>query len=147
MTILYTTYVIDIYEYMWVYERGGCVCVFWIVRILNNTAWYVHVHIRTYTYICMYVSYTASFNYDVWISFFVLCKFLANQRVISQPSAISGGRPLEDWQSAVGWGDAGFEPGAAGQQTVKRYHWAPMPPFMNNSIFTGKSPFSRFVFM
>jgi hypothetical protein len=25
-------------------------------------------------------------------------------------------QPPEDWQSAVGWGDAGFEPGTAGKQ-------------------------------
>jgi hypothetical protein len=34
-----------------------------------------------------------------------------------QPSAIPGGNPPEDWQSAMGWGDAGFEPGTAGQQS------------------------------
>ncbi len=28
-----------------------------------------------------------------------------------------GGNPPEDWQSAVGWGDAGFEPGTVGQQS------------------------------
>ncbi len=27
-----------------------------------------------------------------------------------------GGNPPGDWQSAVGWGDVGFEPGTAGQQ-------------------------------
>ncbi len=37
--------------------------------------------------------------------------------VSPQPSAIPGGNPLEDWQSAVGWGDAGFEPETAGQQS------------------------------
>jgi hypothetical protein len=34
-----------------------------------------------------------------------------------QPAAIPGGNPPEDWLSAVGCGDAGFEPGTAGQQS------------------------------
>jgi hypothetical protein len=56
--------------------------------------------------------------------------FLGNQRFIfrdfflccpSQRSAHSqvpslGGNPPGEWQSAVGRGDAGFEPGTAGQQ-------------------------------
>jgi hypothetical protein len=37
--------------------------------------------------------------------------------VSPQPSAILGGNPPGDWQSAVGWGDAEFEPGTAGQQS------------------------------
>jgi hypothetical protein len=63
--------------------------------------------------------------------FFFLCMFLANQRFIFcnfllccplQRSARSqvpsqGGNPPGDWQSAVGWGDAGFEPWTAGQQS------------------------------
>ncbi len=37
--------------------------------------------------------------------------------VSPQPSAIpGGGNPPEDWLSAVGWGDARFEPETAGQQ-------------------------------
>jgi hypothetical protein len=38
--------------------------------------------------------------------------------VSPQPSAIPGGNPPGDGQSAVGWGDDGFEPGTAGQQTA-----------------------------
>jgi hypothetical protein len=34
-----------------------------------------------------------------------------------RPSAIPGGNPPGDGQSTVGWGDAGFEPGTAGQQS------------------------------
>ncbi len=37
--------------------------------------------------------------------------------VSPQPSAIPGGNPPGDWQSAVGWGNAIFEPGTAGQQS------------------------------
>ncbi len=37
--------------------------------------------------------------------------------VSPQPSALPGGNPPEDWQSAVGWGGAGFEPGTAGLQS------------------------------
>ncbi len=42
-------------------------------------------------------------------------------------------QPTNDWQSAVGWGDAGFEPGTAGQQSGAlshhaSHHWATMPP-------------------
>ncbi len=33
--------------------------------------------------------------------------------VSPQPSAIPGGNPPGDWQSAVDWGDDGFEPGTA----------------------------------
>ncbi len=50
---------------------------------------------------------------------FISCNFLLccpSTEVSPQPSAIRGGNPLGDWQSAVGWGDAGFEPGTAGQQ-------------------------------
>jgi hypothetical protein len=34
-----------------------------------------------------------------------------------QQSAIPGGNPPGDWQSAVGWGDTGLEPGTVGQQS------------------------------
>jgi hypothetical protein len=34
-----------------------------------------------------------------------------------RPSAIPGGNPPGDGQSAVGWGDTGFKPGTAGQQS------------------------------
>jgi hypothetical protein len=37
--------------------------------------------------------------------------------VSPRPSAIPGGNSPGDGQSAVGWGDAGFEPGTAGQQS------------------------------
>ncbi len=37
--------------------------------------------------------------------------------VSPRPSAIPDGNPPGDSQSAVGWGDAGFEPGTAGQQS------------------------------
>ncbi len=37
--------------------------------------------------------------------------------VSPQPSAIRGGNPPGDWQSAVGWGDTRFEPRTAGQQS------------------------------
>ncbi len=37
--------------------------------------------------------------------------------VSPRPSAIPGGNPPGDGQSAVGWGVAGFEPGTAGQQS------------------------------
>ncbi len=37
--------------------------------------------------------------------------------VSPRPSAISGGNPPGDGQSAVGWGYAGFEPETAGQQS------------------------------
>jgi hypothetical protein len=60
---------------------------------------------------------------------FFLYIFLENQRflflnfsplsplteVSLQPTAIPGGKPPGDRQSAVGWGDTGFKPGTAGQ--------------------------------
>jgi hypothetical protein len=47
--------------------------------------------------------------------------------VSPQPSAIPGGNPPGDWQSAVGWGDTGIEPRTADNSLV-RYHWATTPP-------------------
>jgi hypothetical protein len=38
--------------------------------------------------------------------------------VSPRPSAIPGGNPPGDGQSAVGWGDTGFEPGTAGQHII-----------------------------
>ncbi len=46
---------------------------------------------------------------------FIIFSSVALTEVSPQPSAIPGGNPPEDWQSAVGWEDAGFEPGTAGQ--------------------------------
>ncbi len=46
---------------------------------------------------------------------FVIFSSVALTEVSPQPSAIQGGNPPGDWPSAVGWGDAGFEPGTAGQ--------------------------------
>ncbi len=54
--------------------------------------------------------------------------FLANQKYIfllccpltevsPEPSTIPGGNQPGDWPSAVGWGDARFEPGTARQQS------------------------------
>jgi hypothetical protein len=63
--------------------------------------------------------------------------------VSPRPSAIPDGNPSGDSQSAVGWGDAGFEPGTAGQQSSAlplshhasrplshhaSHHWATTPP-------------------
>ncbi len=45
---------------------------------------------------------------------FVIFSSVAPQRGQPTPSSIPGGN---DWQSAVGWGDATFEPGTAGQQS------------------------------
>ncbi len=52
----------------------------------------------------------------MFLVFFVIFSSVALTEVSSQASAIPGGNPPGDWQSAVGWGDAGFEPGTAGQQ-------------------------------
>ncbi len=49
-------------------------------------------------------------------SFFVIFSSVAAE-VSPQPRAIPGGNPPGDWQSAVGWGDARYEPGTAGQQS------------------------------
>jgi hypothetical protein len=46
---------------------------------------------------------------------FLLC-FPSQSSACSQVPS-QGGNPLGDWESAVGWGDAGFEPGTAGQQS------------------------------
>ncbi len=46
-------------------------------------------------------------------SFFLCCP---SQRSARSQVPSLGGNPPGDWQSVVGWGDAGFEPGTAGQQ-------------------------------
>ncbi len=46
-------------------------------------------------------------------NFFLCCP---SQRSARSQVPSLGGNPPGDWQSAVGWGDAGFEPGTAGQQ-------------------------------
>jgi hypothetical protein len=46
-------------------------------------------------------------------NFFLCCPSQRSPR--SQVPSL-GGNPPGDWQSAVGWGDAGFKPGTAGQQ-------------------------------
>jgi hypothetical protein len=48
--------------------------------------------------------------------FFHIFSSVTLTEVSRKPSAISGGNPPDDWQSAVGWGDAECEPGTAGQQ-------------------------------
>jgi hypothetical protein len=50
--------------------------------------------------------------------------------VSPQPSAIPGGNPPGDRQSAVGWGNAGFEPGTAGQQSGTLNSTLNIFPFM-----------------
>ncbi len=47
-------------------------------------------------------------------NFFLCCP---SQRSACSQVPSQGGNPPEDWQSAVGWGDARFEPGTAGQQS------------------------------
>ncbi len=72
-------------------------------------------------------------------NFFLCCP---SQRSARSQVPSQGGNPQGDWQSAVGWGDAGFEPGTAGQQSgalplsyhasLLRYHaslWATTPPY------------------
>jgi hypothetical protein len=67
--------------------------------------------------------------------------FLAKQRFITeispQPSAIPGGNPPEDWQSAVGWGDTRIKPGTTGQQSgvLLLSHHASHPSLRNLLFF------------
>ncbi len=63
-----------------------------------------------------------SFLYVFWgtSGYFIVIFFSPLSRlteVSPQPSAIPGGNPPQDWQSAMDWGDAGFKPGTAGQQS------------------------------
>ncbi len=72
-----------------------------------------------------------SYSYKVFFFFFFFPLYVFGEPAVhfrnfflccpSQRSARSqvpslGGNPPGDWQSAVGWGDAGFKPGTAGQQ-------------------------------
>jgi hypothetical protein len=66
--------------------------------------------------------------------FGIFASLLLLTEVSPQPSAYPGSNPPGDWQSAVGWGDTGFEPGTAGNQSGAlplSYHaslnWATMP--------------------
>jgi hypothetical protein len=54
---------------------------------------------------------------ELAVHFSQFCPLLPLTEVSPRPSAIPGGNPPGDGQSAVGWGDAGFEPGTAGQQS------------------------------
>ncbi len=61
--------------------------------------------------------------------------------VSQQLSAIPGGNPPGDWQSAVGWGDPGFEPGTAGQQSGMlplSHHASLEPPRLPENITEAK---------
>jgi hypothetical protein len=78
---------------------------------------------------CQGIIWILHYDEDIWGMwrnfFFFLCfcqtsgsfssfsPLLPLTEVSPQPSAIRGGNPSGDWQSAVGWGDTGFEPGTA----------------------------------
>ncbi len=73
-------------------------------------------------------------------NFFLCCP---SQRSARSQVPSLGGNPPGDWQSAVGWGDAGFEPGTAGQQPGAlslSYHASQVSNFwLDNSNSTLKS--------
>jgi hypothetical protein len=92
------------------------------------TAWALHAvgsvcrSVAAMVVLCLMIDQ----NLCILLYFFFLYMFLAFSwfsplspltGVSPQPSAIPGGNPPEDWQSAVGWGGAGYEPGTAGQQS------------------------------
>ncbi len=54
-------------------------------------------------------------------TFLIIFSSVAPPKVSPQPSAISGGNPPDDWQSAMGWGDAEFDPGLKDNSQV-HYH-------------------------
>ncbi len=67
----------------------------------------------------LYVTYFFSFIcfWQTRGSFLQFSPLLPLTEVCQQPRAIPDGNPPGDWQSAVAWGDAGFEPGTAGQHS------------------------------
>jgi hypothetical protein len=75
---------------------------------------------RKWSEMIIVINPNIQFNYTIiqYIEFFF---FIFHNFLLCCPSqrssAILGGNPPGDWQSAVGWGDAGFEPGTAGQQS------------------------------
>jgi hypothetical protein len=81
----------------------------------------IYIDIYLHIYIYMYITIPFFFFICFWRtsgSFLIIFSSVAPHR--GQPAAkcaIPGGNPPEDWQSAVGWGDTGFEPGTAGQQS------------------------------
>ncbi len=82
-----------------------------VVRLLLQRYFTFRLHI---TFFSLYVFGEP----EVHFRNFLLC--CPSQRS-AWPSAIAVGNPSGDWQSAVGWGVAGFEPGTAGQ-SLARYH-------------------------
>ncbi len=67
----------------------------------------------------------------MFFGIFVIFSLSPLTEVSSQASAIPGGNPPGDWQSAVGWVDGGFEPGTAGQQSSAlplSHHTFPIEP-------------------
>ncbi len=71
----------------------------------NNIAW-----LETFVFLYMFFGEPA-------VHFSQFFPLLPLTEVSPWPSAIPDGNPQGDRQSAVGWGDAGFEPGTAGQQS------------------------------
>jgi hypothetical protein len=63
-----------------------------------------------HTFFSLYVFGEPAVHFRI---FFLCCP---SQRSARSQVPSLGGNPPGHWQSAVGWGDAGFEPGTAGQQ-------------------------------
>jgi hypothetical protein len=70
-----------------------------------------------------------------WFNFVIFSILLTLTKVSSQLSAIPGGNPPGDRQSAVGKGDAGFEPGTAGQQSGAPPRLPPHHGFLKLPVF------------
>jgi hypothetical protein len=82
---------------------------------ITGTVAFIHllifgIHSPIFFLFSLYVFWRTS---GPFFTIFFLCYPLTE--VSPRPSAIPGGNPPGDGQSAVGWGDAGFEPGTAGQ--------------------------------
>ncbi len=101
---------------------------------------------RLYIYLILYICIFISFRIYVYFfslyvfgepvvhfrNFFLCCP---SQRSAHSQVPSLGGNPPGDWQSAVGWGDTGFESGTAGQQPGAlplsyhaSHHWVTTPP-------------------
>jgi hypothetical protein len=77
----------------------------------------VLVHHPAFSGICHVPYYINFFFFTSFWNFhnFLLCHLSQRSACSQVPSQVA--TPPEDWQSAEGWGDAGFESGTVGQQS------------------------------
>ncbi len=84
-----------------------------ILLLNNSSSWHVAKILKSLVVLILFL-YVFGKPVVHFHNFLLCCP---SQRSAPQSSAIPGGNPPGDWQSAVGWGDTRFKPGTAGQQS------------------------------